>query len=600
MKKFLCWCVVIIVLCGSYSVKAELPLQKSAKPDTAIRDFQRAQVLESLKRFDEAQKIYERLFETDPSDRNFWKLLLLYEKTNNFTSMAQLVLKRLQTNPEDATSMRYLARAYYGLGDVKKARSTLLNIIGDRWNDIYRIYQAANEFTYQNDFDSALDIYAKARKKMGNKDTFNVEIARIYTIRLNYEKAIEEYLKTLDRVKVLYPALEQIINKAFEAGITVETISRPLKRHLERFPGSIQAARLLSNVEYRSGNYEDAAETLMEAAIVSNNPQDIWNIAERLKKEGHMEIALKVYEAYYRYFEKAPGRVSALLESASIKTSLGDKKGAVKDYERLVNDYPGTDGASIASLRIIELSQDDMSEEGYIGVLLDFAGSTKSREAAFEAYITLGDTFLKHGQTEKAKNAFKQAKIKSRQKQDYYEVAVRTSMLDFFTGDYKSMSEDIETVVKFKPNGDETNDLLSLQILGMRCSSEPDIRGFNTFAHGKYALYRGEINTAVDSFMTAARDTVSIVAPHAAGALAEMFAREGDMEKAFEWYMHAASTARDTTFHVSVLIGAADIAVNELHDSNQAKNLYLEAITAYQGTVYESELRRKLRKVVSE
>ena len=64
--------------------------------------------------------------------------------------------------------------------------------------------------------------------------------------------------------------------------------------------------------------------------------------------------------------------------------------------------------------------------------------------------------------------------------------------------------------------------------------------------------------------------------------------------EAVKWYLYAAETSQDTTVHVGALMEAADISETELNNREDAKTLYLEAITAYPDNVYESELRNKL------
>lgn len=592
--------IMFVLMVGS-SVSAQSPPQdvRTKLLPQENPEYLRAQMLEVEGQYDEAKEIYKRLYESDRTDNTFWKLIMLYESTDDFRGMELLVLERLEEKPDDISLKRYLARAYYGQNDKEKGRGTLLNIIGNRWEDLGRIYLAASELMSQNDYDTALEVYSRTRAKVGRKDLFANEMAHIYSVRMEYSKALEEYLSLLDVVKITYTNAEQMIKNAIESGEKPDDISRPIIRYLDSHPKSIQAARLLSRLKYDAGDFEGAYRVLVPVAVASENPHDVWNLAERYKNEGRTDEAIRAYSDFYKYFVKDPRRISSLLELASIKTAHGDTLGALNDYQRLVENYKGTEEGDIAALRAIQLSVAMMDSDAFIRTLGNFAVSTQYRTVARTAYLIQGETFLRRGRAEEARQAFEQARIKSRSKEELYEVAVSCVLLGFYSGDYTSMSQEIDTCIKNNPGGDEINDLLSLKVLSMRCSSGSSLNDFNTYAAGKYSLYKGETDAGIDSLIAAAQDTASIVSPFAALELAQVFIRRGDTGKAVTWYLYAAKTTRDTTLHAGALMKAADILALNPANKERAAALYREALTANPGSVHESELRRKMMRLVT-
>ena len=207
---------------------------------------------------------------------------------------------------------------------------------------------------------------------------------------------------------------------------------------------------------------------------------------------------------------------------------------------------------------------------------------------------------MRNDRLEDAKQALKNAKVKSRNKNEIYKVSVKSALLYFYETDYGAMSNEIETCVRSLPDGEDINDLLSFKILGMRCSSNEEISGFNAFSRGNYALYRGDIEAAIKSFKEASKDTSSVVVSYAASAIGKIFKSQKNFSEAVKWYLYAAESSQDTTVHVGALMEAADISETELNNREDAKTLYLEAITAYPDNVYESELRNKLGAMVGQ
>ena len=560
--------------------------------------FLKAQQLESKGKLEEAKKIYENLYKSEGTDIYFWKLVNLFERTGDFDALEDLVLLKLKKSPKHLEAQRHLARSYYGRDEREKARKILMDIYENNWKNTGIVKLVANEFVYQNEHDNALDIYVTARKRMENSSLFYIEMARIYEFLEMYIPAIEEYLKSPKDSKIVHVNIEKMIEKARNAGITYEELTRPFLDHLRDVPGNIVASRMLSDLMYREGNYEDSYRVLLNPALEIENPVYIWELAERLKSDGHKEKALEVFEDYYRYFTKAPNRVNALLESASIKAELGRKESARENYQELMDDYSGTVHGSRAALRLIELSRDKATFEGYTKSLDEFASTTEYREIAYEAYLLLGLTFMRKGRLDEAQQAFSSTKIKSRNNKEIYEVCVNSALIHFFKAEYKPMNIEIETCVRSRPDDENINDLLAYKILAMRCSSPEDISGLEEFSRGQYALFREDTDEAIEHFKSAATGMSGIAAPHAACALGNLHKSRREFDEAVNWYLFAAEAASDTSVHVGALIEAANIAGTELNSAEKAKELYLEAITRYPGNVYESELRNKLRAVV--
>jgi len=205
---------------------------------------------------------------------------------------------------------------------------------------------------------------------------------------------------------------------------------------------------------------------------------------------------------------------------------------------------------------------------------------------------------MRKGRLDEASLALNNAKMKSRNKNEIYEVCVNSALIHFFRAEYKAMNVEIETCVRSRPDGEDINDLLTYKILAMRCSSPEDISGLEEFSRGQYALFREDTDEAIEHFKSAASGMTGIAAPHAACALGKLYKSRRDFDEAVNWYLSAAEAASDTSVHVGALIEAANIAEMELNSMEKAKELYLEAITLYPGNVYESELRNKLRSVV--
>jgi len=583
---------------GLFFVSLCLFFEKAAPASAQAQDpdFIRAQALESRGKLTEARPIYESLFEKQPNDLYFWKLILICERLGDFNQMERLASLRLKTNPDDVSALNYLSRAYHGQGEKEKARQMVLSGIGERWNDSDRVRNAANEFQFRNDLDGALEIFQLARKKTGDMNAYSLEMARLYSAQMKYAASMTEYLKTLEESPVSSPNIEYMIKNNTMARTQLPEFIGPLTNYLRTNPKSVKAAKLLAELKIRLGDYAGALQIIFDSAIRADAPQSAWAFAEQTASEGRKDEALQAYEKFYLHFPSNPNARSALLKSASIRLEKGDREGAKKNYSSLAENYPKTPESQLAALRLIQITEGEGID--LTSKLRSFADSTLDRGVAYEAQLLLGERFLRRGNIEDAGRSLSQAILKAKTKKEVYDVMSLSALMNFFAGNYDTMTKDIESAVAGIPEGENSNSLLSLRVLSLRVVSGSDMRNFNTYARGRYALYRGDETTAADSLMAAAADTSSVVASAAALSLGERFREKGENGKALGWYRRAIEAARDTTVRVEAMMEAADVHSREMGDSEGARKLYMDALTLYPGTVFEPEIRSRLRRIV--
>lgn len=567
-----------------------------AFPQAPDPEFVKAQTLESQGKNEEALAIYSLLYNRDKTDLYFFRLVMLCERIGDFKTMGEVARNRLSSRPDDLSAVNYLSHSLYGQGKNSEGRSILMESIGNKWTDIEKVRNAANEFMTRNDLASALSVYLTAREKTGNRDIYSFELAQIYRIQLNYAQAIGEFLKTLENQPMSFGNIELLIKAALDDKADPRYLLAPLSEYQKTKPADLRAARLISGLKYRIGDYEGAYRSLLEPAVSAKNPADLWNMCERLNEEGHIREAILSYSDFYRYFKTSQNGKAALLKCAALREKGGDSEGAKKDYLTLAADFPGTVEESLASLRIMELSPKGTGDD-LVSKLRSFVSASLDQSVACEANLFLGQTCLKQGNAEEAGKALTDALLKARSKNEIYDVTSTMALMHFFTGAYDLMTLDIESCVGGFPDHENANDLLALRVLTLRSATPKERNDLAKYSYGRYCIYRGLSAEGIDSLTVAAGDTSSAVAPEAARFLGDYYRESGDSGKAFTWYSQAVSAAGDTTVHVGAMMDLAELYVNALNDEEAAKKLYVDALTLFPGSVYEGELRNRLRNI---
>ncbi len=555
----------------------------------------KAQEIEANGDFVKAAEIYLELYNADKRDVYFYKLISLYTQLSDYEGLAAIARSKLEDDPDHTEAKRYLARAQYELGETDDSAATLMSIIGGNWKELQRVRIVSGEYTARNDFNEALLIYETAREKIGSPNLFALEMARIHEYREDFAAAIGEYIKLLDTVQLSYQHVQNNINRAKTAGNDLGAIQKIVADYHFNNPESILAAKLLSEMLYNAGYIDRAYSVMFRTAKGQNNALEAWKFAETLRRDGHSEQALSAYREYYNHFTDAKNRVEALKTSASIERDLGRIERAIGDYQRIIENYAGTKDAAEAGLRLIQISADRTSFEGYTRILEEYAASAEFPEVAFEGYYSLGDMYLRHGIGDKAGEVFARAILKARTDDERYKTYMKTAYLRFFENDIELMSDAIQNCMRSSPGDNEVNDLLTFKVIALESVTDAAKEAFEAFAQGHHAMYRGDDETAREYFTTASSDTSTAVAPFALCELGNMARSQENFHEAAEYYLRAARSAGDTTVYVGAVVEAADIFASKLNDKERAKILYLDTMVSFPGSIYENELRNRLR-----
>lgn len=595
--------VIAALVLGGAQASAQV-VQPPSPPDVVITgqdpDFLRAQQYELQKDYGHALEIYQRLYERDGTDMLFWQLVMLYERTGDFGAMESMIKERLEKRPEDLSLLRYLAKAYYGQGNERAGRDVLNRIIGDRWQEQQRVYLVANELEIQGDLDGVVTLYLTAREKTGDADEYALELGSIYSMLNRYGDAAAEYLKMFSQGPQTFTAMiQQLIANMRDAGEDTGIIRSELEKYLGAHPDNVAAAGLLSDLQYRDGDIAQAYETLIEPAALAGAAEPVWTLAQQLRDDEHFETALRAFSDFFIRFPEDERTGQALVAAAEIRKRLGDTVGAVSDYSRLIEAQPGSELAAVASFRLIELNRDSMSEDGYRTALADLAGSTPHRTVAFAAYLQLASHILQQGDFGEADRVFMQAATKARMPDERYELNRRLAYLNYYRADIPEMITSINQCILYEARAPDVNDLLELKLLARRLESPADSLHFAAIGRAQYDLFRGDLAAAIDSLKSVAAAGSPLLAPFAAMELGKVL-MDDDPESAVTWYLEAAAADADSTRRIDALMHAGDIAAEMLHDGSRAQDIYLSALSGAGGSVYDSEIRRKLREVMGQ
>ena len=391
-----------------------------------------------------------------------------------------------------------------------------MGVLDTRKLDSEVVVFISSELMVQMDYPGALAMFQRGRQALGDSLAYASEIGQVYQFQEDYFSALKEYARIIDQDASVYMRCSQLIGHVQEQGVPADSIAAQFVIYLAKHPESISAARLASSVYVQTGRYEDAFKVLRSPAIKTGNFADVWSLAEKIRTEGLSELAVSVYDDYYRSFSDVPSRSQALMAAGELLVKMGSHDEAKRRYQTIISDYAREKPGCYRIAEADRPFRGETSFETFTRMLNDFAGTTQYQESAFAAYVMLGEAYLRKGMSAESNTAYGSAKLKARSNAERYEIGIRLAYQAFYTGQSSQMDDQITQVIAISPGGADVNDLLALKIMYMRCAGKGDSVQFADYAKARYAEYSGESDEAIRLFTALGSDTTSIFSPEAA------------------------------------------------------------------------------------
>ncbi|HEY6437375.1 MAG TPA: hypothetical protein VIY47_12355, partial [Ignavibacteriaceae bacterium] len=153
-----------------------------------------AQSYEQIGEFSSAAKLYEELYESDPTNSQYIiSLYRVYTQLKNYAALINILDQRIKQSPDDIESYGMLGSTYYLMGNEEKAIEI--------WNEpfksgnvnpvFYRLI--ANYALDRRAFEIAIQLYEEGKKVSNDKVIYAFDLARLYSLTMQFEKAAQEY-----------------------------------------------------------------------------------------------------------------------------------------------------------------------------------------------------------------------------------------------------------------------------------------------------------------------------------------------------------------------------------------------------------------------
>ncbi|MDZ7260719.1 MAG: tetratricopeptide repeat protein [candidate division KSB1 bacterium] len=607
--------VLIVLLTGIYCVW--LSVEALTQPGEAVfSQLKLAQEYEQLGDYNKALEIYRSLFNRNPQNATIYEglkrnllRLKLYDEAISITE------SRLKDRYDFRLQID-LAEIYYKSGRTEEALRLWNEVIQNQPRDINVYREVANRLLNNGLFDEAVKVYQKGREKVNNPDVFTLELANLYTIRMDYRNAVLEYLKYLKQNPDQLAFVEARIASFTDDPEVADQVARIIWENVQPGKQGLPLRKLLAGLFLRTGDYNSALEEykiiddLLTVKIKKETEgQELFTFAQNALREKAYFHAEQAFSLIISKYPNSPYITQARYGLARCYQLQGLHYQALQAYSDLLNSSPRTPQAQDALFQIGEIKLNQLLDpEGARIAFTSLLEKYPASDKQYEAMFGIGDCLVAQGQLAEARAWYQRPLTEvpqdMRRRISSQEVAPKAlyelARLDFVEEKFDSALEKLSQIYKGSPETGLTlnqalvNDALELTLLIEE--NRTNDKTLNLYAQAILLERQHRYEQALDKLKALSEKNSQ--APIVDEALLKM----GQLQYQLKHFQTAIATYRKliSEYPKSLYVDLAQKRIAEVYeqglgDLKQAQQEYELFLVNYPQSLLVEEVRKKVR-----
>ncbi len=599
-----------------FGLQAPDTLAQQADSSLVAR-FQLAESFLRAGRFQQAISLLEDLNERSPETNVFYeRLRTAYENVKRFDDAIVLVERKIEIEPKPSLYIAEKARLQYLAGRDTLALETWHRAIeiNPKSPGVYLlVYRSLMQVRL---FDHAISFLEMGRRALDNNLLFQTDLAYLYGLNSEHEKAINEYISLLsqneNQLNFVRSRLNQFIAndgalRQSIAAVEAAVASTPLNRSFRE---------LLAWLYIEDGRFSDAF-TINRAIdrLESEDGRVLFGFAQLAAEAGAYEVAA---QAYGEILERYPLAVSSpeALRGLAMMTEqwaevdaarIGGRveidapgakyRDALDTYRLFLDQYPRHRLYADVLRRIGHLQQNiffdlESAEKTLIEVIAKYSHTV----AADEAALGLGKLYLMKNDFVQSEIQYSRLIARLRTGDLADEGRFELALLYFYRGQFESALT-LTTALQENTSADVANDAIELK-LSLIENKGPDSLDTPLTMYSRALLLRRQRKQ--ESALAVLEKLIEETGEHALmddamfqrAELLEMIGRTEDSYQAFAEIplVYPGSLLSDRS-----LMSAARLQSDKLDDPAGAIQTLSTLLTDYPGSLLVSEARARIR-----
>lgn len=585
-----------------------------------LNKFALAESYENSGDLEKAVKIYEELYELDPNNNFYFESLnRAYVGLKNYAASVNIIEQEIAKRPKDINLYGLLGSTYYLMGNEEKAFST--------WDKPFSLLEPnpttyrviANYAIQRRAFEKAIDIYLKGKKITGDENIFSNDLAQLYSITMQFEKAAEEYCTILStdplQLQTVQTKILANVNKPNALKATLSVVEKYMN------DDNLSFSYLLARLYIESKEFDKAYEIYLDIdKKQSENGNELYRYAEFLFKEDQYSLSKNVYRSIIELFPNSPLITSAKLGYAKTLEAIlmgdftkqlplwkpyftkhpyksDDIEETIDAFNEVIRLYKNSEAAYEALLRIgmikFYLQDDQIEAKQYFNKIIE---ETRMGVSITGAYNGLGEIALLNGDLAEAQKNYSQITILPNVDiQTINDAKYKLARINLYLGKLAQAKKLLADIMKdLKDNN--ANDALELSLL--LNTSKNDSSNLMLFANAEFLADRGKFNEAVENYKLLVNNPQAFIL-HSIVSLriAEMELAQDNYPHSIELFEKVFEEGEKNIYSDKALYLLGNIYQYGIGDNTKAVEMYEKLLTEFPSSIYLDDARVEIIKL---
>ncbi|GIV37030.1 MAG: hypothetical protein KatS3mg032_1409 [Cyclobacteriaceae bacterium] len=573
----------------------------------------------------EKQKAVELFREAARSDANIPHIhnnylntlvdLALYEEAQKY--LARLVKKY----PENINYQGDMAWMYFRSGDMARAEKTIRELIEANAHNMGHIKLLADYLTSRSLHEYAIQAYKEVRRVYKNNTVFCLELAMLYRVRGQKEQMVDEYLAyvTQDNYNLQY--VKNVLQVLLEPA-DMDVLEAKLLEHVQANPNRAVYTDLLIWLYVQQKNFFGA---LVQARALDRRTgtygEQTAEVARLAVNNGDYEAARMAYQWLLRTYPKGPYYVEA-------------RRGLIQTREAAFRQHYPIPRDSVLSLVadykqfIAENLPDPVALEAQSDLALLYSQWLQQHDQAVQllqevirmrhvpdnlmarAKLNLAEIYTLTGEWWEATLLYSQVEKSMKETEPGYEAKLRNAQLWYYRGDFRLAAEHLD-VLKEATSRTIANDAMELSIrIKENLAMDSSGMALKALAKAELLLKQNQTNEALklmeqikEGRIKNPEDTAWTTFPNYAildevyWLEAGVYVKQKRFDKSIEMLNRIIQDYADDVLCDDAWFKKAEIYEMHLQQAEVARELYLEFINRFPGSVHAAEARKRYRRL---
>lgn len=535
----------------------------------------------------------------------YFSLLIQLNEFQKATRYVDRIIKRYPKNPNYSIDKGKLIFADKGEVKANQYYAAIREVFSD---DAFISRRAAQYYLQNGQREQAVELLLLARQKSGDSSLFALDLANIYRYMNKKQKMVEQYIvfANINKGNLRY------VKNSFQVTLTkpedIEDLETYLYSKIQEEPENTVYTELLIWANLQSKNFNSAfiqARALDRRLTQGGMP--LMEIGKMALSNGDYKTADKVFGYITTtYFGSNLGIQAELwqitTQEEKIKNTFPVSKESLLQltelYNNFIKQYPSNRLAYKANLQmaLVQGYYLDRKKEA-IETLTELISNPRvDFRLKAEAKLILADIYLLNEEPWEATLLYAQVDKTMKETPIGYTAKLKRAKLSYYQGEFE-LAQAILDILKLATSREIANDALDLSIfIKENMLFDSTHLALIAYANMELLLYQHknvEVLASIDS----------VIAKFKGQSLEDNFLmlkateqkKAGDFSGAAKTYGQIVENFGFDVLADKSLFLQADIYENYLKDPEKAKDLYVQLLKEYPGSVYVAESRKRFR-----